>query len=94
MSGPRMPYAKLPPFKYQTFDIDFVKFTNIPSIERKKAKEEKEKAAAAAAAAAEAAAAAPIEEPKKIEEEKKEEIPGESPLSFYYFNHSISMLRG
>ena len=77
MSAPRMPYAKLPPFKYQSFDIDFVKFTNIPSIERKKAKEEKEKAAAEAAAAA---AAAPVEEPKKIEEEKKEEIPSESPM--------------
>ena len=79
MSGHRMQYAKVAPFKYQSFDIDYVKFTNIPLIDRKTAKEERERKAAEAAAAA---AAASSKEPEQVED-KKEEVPepGAFPLS-------------
>ena len=39
MPGPRMQYAKLSNYQYQSFDIDFVKFTNIPLYQPKKKEE-------------------------------------------------------
>lgn len=43
-------YADLPVYKYQTFDIKSVQFTNIPLAARKKAEKEAKEAAEAAEA--------------------------------------------
>ena len=63
MPGPRMQYASIPSYQYQKFDLDFVKFTNIPFYHSKKPKEEPP-------------AAQPVEE-KKEEKEEAGEASGE-----------------
>ena len=65
MPVPQLKYASLAPYKYQTFDPDFVKFTNIPAVERKKVKEEKPPEPAPAGEARE-------EDEKKEEEASRE----------------------
>ena len=60
MPTQRMQYAQLPSYQYQSFDIDYWKFTNAPVVPRKKPKKEPDPP--------------PAEESVKVEEEKKNEI--------------------